>query len=213
MAASTGVTADDIDTLLERYLGLLDEYTKLRAALTDLLSSVYQNIARANFSAERGIRYGQEMFDERMQASRSLAITFGEDETPKFEITSYGKEKKEIRRDVKEDADEAETQDEKERVQKPSDPLRWFGILSPMPLRQAQSKSIQAVEQIMPKLVAIKAEMADVEIRVRRARKKRAKAEAAAMKKLADLDLNDEKVPAKEDSASPLQKDTEVAGE
>ncbi|KAB5570026.1 hypothetical protein GE09DRAFT_693119 [Coniochaeta sp. 2T2.1] len=194
-APPTGMPADDIDGLLERYLGLLDEYTKLRSALTALQSSIYQNIARANFSAERGIRYGRDMYDERMQASRSLTITEREDDTPIFEVAPSAEEKEEARGPAEKEAlgdgekdtngtgAEKEKEDDSQKAQKPRDPLRWFGILTPLPLRQAQSKSIEAVEEIIPKLATVNAQMADVEIRVRRARKKRAKAEAAAVKK------------------------------
>lgn len=171
--ASTGTPTDDIDSLLERYLGLLDEYTKLRSSLTDLQSRIYQNIARANFSAERGVRYGQELYDQRMQSSRALVISNGDNNnTPNFKIVP--------RTGVDQD-DEGDEEKEKS-AEKPRDPLRWFGILTPMPLRQAQSQAAEAVEEIIPKLVSVSAEMADVEIRVRRARKKRAKAEAAAEK-------------------------------
>ena len=48
-----------IDTLLERYLGLIDEYSQLREDLSRLQRGMFQDIARANFSAERGVRYGR----------------------------------------------------------------------------------------------------------------------------------------------------------
>jgi len=60
---------------------------------------------------------------------------------------------------------------------KSNDPIRWFGILTPLPLRQAQAHAIQAVEELIPKLASVSAEMAAVELAVRRARKKRTKAE------------------------------------
>jgi hypothetical protein len=188
MAASAAIPADDIDGLLERYLGLLDVYTKLRSTLTALQINVYQGIARANFSAERGIRYGQELYDERMQASRSLTITHGEDGTPKFDVVYHRDGIEGSQGDGRHEASDAEKEhgkeadDEKDKVQKPSDPLRWFGILTPMSLRLAQSKAIEAVEQVIPQLATVDAEMADIEIRVRRARKKRSKAGAAARK-------------------------------
>ncbi|EEU43278.1 uncharacterized protein NECHADRAFT_83856 [Fusarium vanettenii 77-13-4] len=75
-----------IDALLERYLGLLDEYTQLRKSLSQLQSNVYQNIARANFAGERGMRYGQDHYDERMQAIRLLDIEVDEKEIPSFSI-------------------------------------------------------------------------------------------------------------------------------
>jgi len=204
MAVPTGIPADDIDGLLQRYLGLLEDYTKLRASLTALQAIIYQDIARANFSAERGVRYGQDLYDERMQRSRDLNIIRGENGTPIFEVTAQETRGNDSQEDMKHEANEADVDDEaekeEEKPRKSNDPLRWFGILTPMPLRQAQSRSIEAVEQIIPRLVSVDAEMADVEIRVRRARKRRAKAEAAAVKQLAG---DVEKVTLEEKSAAP----------
>ncbi|KAK8140380.1 hypothetical protein PG984_000446 [Apiospora sp. TS-2023a] len=226
-----------IDHLLEQYLHLLHEYTSLRAELNKLQAGLYQNLARANFAAERGMRYGQDQYDDRMQASRRVNVALPSSSVcPTFEMVN-----------VEEDDDAADTTSEKKTAQAPSvsksevaaseeeekvtqgganssrqaaegpeggegmkeeaaepiassaketkpktsepkakkkskDPLRWFGLITPMPLRQAQAQSVQAVEEIIPRLVSINAEMAQVEIEVRRARKKRAKAEAAARK-------------------------------
>ncbi|KAI1451025.1 hypothetical protein F5Y02DRAFT_366732 [Annulohypoxylon stygium] len=192
---------DHIDKLLERYLHLLHEYTTLRDQLSSLQTGMYQNIARANFAAERGLRFGQDHYDERMQASRTVLITKDEDQespVPKFAIEAEpkesgkgaasngdgaedvvaegGGEKKEADVDAAADVDVSPP-----KIQR-KDPLRWFGLLTPMALRQAQAQSIEAVEQVIPRLVSVNAEMAQVEIEVRRARKKRAKAEAAAKK-------------------------------
>ncbi|GJC95287.1 hypothetical protein CH63R_02776 [Colletotrichum higginsianum IMI 349063] len=207
-----------IDTLLERYLVLLDEYTTLRERLTRAQVGMYQNIARANFSAERGVRYGPDYYDERMRASRVLAVSVDGRNVPRFEIvqpadavtepkamgTNEARNPKDKGRS-RSDADEApdyaageatfadEVKDEKEangeEVEKTkkqkkgnSDPLRWFGILAPLPLRQAQTLSVHIVEDVIPRLVSVDAEMKDVEIEVRRARKRRAKTEAASKK-------------------------------
>ncbi|KAI1804406.1 hypothetical protein F4811DRAFT_520496 [Daldinia bambusicola] len=205
---------DHIDTLLERYLHLLHEYTTLREQLSSLQTGMYQNIARANFAAERGIRFGQDYYDERMQASRRVAITTpegdgGRQDVPVFAVTagsepSSGTSEEDetiiddsgvVKEDVasKEGGEEEEEEEEGEKreekgketpklsqKQAQKDPLRWFGLLTPMPLRQAQAQSIQAVEQVIPRIVSVNAQMANVEIQVRRARKKRAKAKAEA---------------------------------
>ncbi|OTB20373.1 hypothetical protein K445DRAFT_312821 [Daldinia sp. EC12] len=208
---------DHIDLLLERYLHLLHEYTTLREQLSTLQTGMYQNIARANFAAERGMRFGQDFYDERMQASRKLAITpaGGNNDdnnqehivpVPVFVITAAGSTEPEVpekgatttstaststttddgirhEEGEKEEEEEEETREPSPKKERRNDdPLRWFGLLTPMPLRQAQAQSIQAVEQVIPKLVSVNAQMAQVEIEVRRARKKRAKAEAAAVK-------------------------------
>ncbi|KAI0902474.1 hypothetical protein F4806DRAFT_490947 [Annulohypoxylon nitens] len=192
---------DHIDNLLERYLHLLHKYTTLRDQLSSLQTGMYQNIARANFAAERGLRFGQDHYDERMQASRTVLITKDEGQespVPKFAIEA---EPKESRKEAASNGDgaeevvaegggekkEADVVDADVDVSPPKiqrkDPLRWFGLLTPMALRQAQAQSIEAVEQVIPRLASVNAEMAQVEIEVRRARKKRAKAEAAAAKK------------------------------
>ncbi|WQF76010.1 hypothetical protein CDEST_01024 [Colletotrichum destructivum] len=207
-----------IDTLLERYLVLLDEYSTLRERLTRAQVGMYQNIARANFSAERGVRYGPDYYDERMRASRVLAVSVDGRNVPRFKIVqpadavtepkATGTNEARGRKDKgrsRSDADEApdyaageatsadEVKDEKEsngeEVEKTkkqkkgnSDPLRWFGILAPLPLRQAQTLSVHIVEDVIPRLVSVDAEMKDVEIEVRRARKRRAKTEAASKK-------------------------------
>ncbi|GKT43941.1 uncharacterized protein ColSpa_04122 [Colletotrichum spaethianum] len=205
---------DHIDSLLERYLVLLDEYTVLRERLGKAQVGMYQNIARANFSAERGVRYGPDYYDERMRASRVLDISANPRGVPRFEVvqpadavtvpkaagveaeaeTREGRASGDADEAPRNGADEAtsadeakgEAETEKEeqakKQKKSSDPLRWFGILAPLTLRQAQTLSVQAVQDIIPRLVSVDAEMKDVEIEVRRARKRRAKAEAALKK-------------------------------
>jgi hypothetical protein len=61
------------------------------------------------------------------------------------------------------------------------DPPRMFGILTPQSLRTAQKEAVEMVEGIIPRLVSIDAEMREVEIQVRRARKFRGKAEGVEL--------------------------------
>ncbi|KAM0349353.1 hypothetical protein ACHAPU_003762 [Fusarium lateritium] len=180
-----------IDQLLQRYLGLLDEYTQLRQSLSQLQSSVYQNIARANFSAERGMRYGPDHYDERMQATRLLSIEQGENKEPVISVVDAPDEEQEEVEEAGSSTGESHntsklnTEEEKpaeKKRKKNKNPLHWFGLFAPMPLRTAQTQSVQAVEDLIPRLVSVNAEMLNVEIEVRRARKRRAKAEAAEKK-------------------------------
>ncbi|KAK7414404.1 hypothetical protein QQX98_006769 [Neonectria punicea] len=181
-----------IDELLERYLGLLDEYTVLRQKLSHLQSGVYQNIARANFSGERGMRYGQDHYDERMQASRRLTIDVNKKLQSVFTVVEAHVEKqaeetaetgKEAEEKTEEQGDKEDAEDTAQKKSKPKTPLRWFGLFAPTPLRAAQTQSVQAVEEVIPRLVSLNSQMLDLEIEVRRARKRRAKAEAASEKK------------------------------
>jgi hypothetical protein len=175
---------------LERYLGLLDEYTQLRQSLSQLQSGIYQNIARANFSGERGMRYGQDQYDERMQAIRLLSIGQNEHQAPIFSLFNAPEEEEEEEKGEERDESsvtdgpKSETGEEKqsEKKRRNKNPLHWFGLFAPMSLRTAQTQSINAVEDIIPRIVSINAEMLDVEIEVRRARKRRAKAEMAEKK-------------------------------
>ncbi|RYP47411.1 hypothetical protein DL768_006526 [Monosporascus sp. mg162] len=234
-----------VDALLERYLHLLHEYTALREQLNALQAGMYRDIARANFTAERGMRYGSDHYDERMRASRRVAITTvtttaADDDanappsTTSFETITWEEEEEpdatpptpdpapsvslppetaagasssdggafEAEEEVKDDgAGAAEDtakphHPEKRKEMRRRDPLRWFGLLTPMALRQAQAQSIRAVEQVIPRLVSVNAEMARVEIEVRRARKKRAKAEIAASRKEHEESLRSEEITA-----------------
>ncbi|UKZ71360.1 uncharacterized protein TrAtP1_012320 [Trichoderma atroviride] len=183
-----------IDSLLERYLSLIDEYSRLREELTKLQTGVYQNIARANFAGERGMRYGQDHYDERMRALRVLDVELAEDNS-REEADKGNDSLKEEETEKEEAADinaqenpadgTEEQQNDKEKkdeikAKKPiHNPLHWFGLLAPQPLRAAQTLSIQAVQEAIPRLVSVNAEMEHVEIEIRRAKKKRAKAMAA----------------------------------
>lgn len=197
------MTSETIDGLLARYLGLLHEYTELRSQLSTHQASMFGNLARANFSAERGFRYGPDHFDGRMQALVRLCVS--DDDSNSQPATSFAvtRPKKEIKAEVADDnkeSKESDESDEKKREEEtdtakedtrnakpkksnkkkepagPRDPLQWFGVLTPLALRQAQSEAIEVIDNIVPRLAALSAEMAAVEIEVRRARKKRARA-------------------------------------
>ncbi|KIH91854.1 hypothetical protein SPBR_02040 [Sporothrix brasiliensis 5110] len=197
------MTSESIDGLLARYLGLLHEYTELRGQLSTHQASMFGNLARANFAAERGFRYGPDHFDGRMQALVRLNIAEDSKGTePAAASFAVARPRKGVKADVTDDKESKESldleSDEKKyeaedadntttrpmsrksnQTKKPSgprDPLQWFGVLTPMALRQAQQEAIEVIDNIVPRLAALSAEMAAVEIEVRRARKKRARA-------------------------------------
>ncbi|POS76850.1 hypothetical protein DHEL01_v204761 [Diaporthe helianthi] len=202
--------SDAIDTLLERYLALLDEYTILRARLSQLQTGMFQHLARANFSAERGMRYGPDFYDERMQALRQVSISTTEGRLPIFTVSHSSQARGEESGGGGDDdcpladkqekaavAAEAPPVGEQQPVpagtdtaeseagpkkQNARDPLRWFGVLTPLSLRQTQASAAEAVDQVVPRLASLSAEMQDLEIQVRRARKRRAKERAATTK-------------------------------
>ncbi|KAL2188927.1 hypothetical protein L209DRAFT_251991 [Thermothelomyces heterothallicus CBS 203.75] len=310
---ATEAESQRIDALLARYLALLDEYAALRTRLGDLQAAVFRDLARANFAAERGVRYyGRDYYDERMQAVRRVrvrmpvpvpvpvpaqtqarargsgggagggeegrssgdldlednrAVTNGsangaeraeaaataglggeegaravngasggegeggrEEEGggekgggwtgPVFSVEVYpppGGEREDSESTVKRPGQEESGPNgkgasglvEKEAGKGEADgdgdgdgegdkyEKRWGGggstitatatATTTTTTRQAQSHSIKAVEEIIPRLATLSAEMAGVELEVRRARKRRARAEKAEEKRLAEL--------------------------
>jgi vacuolar-type H+-ATPase subunit D/Vma8 len=135
-----------LDRLLEKYLTTLHEYQHARQTLSKNLSSGYLNLAQANRSATTGRRYGQDYYDERMQAKRRVAVT---DENL---VAIY-------------DGPQAEEED------KPPDPLRWFGILVPPALRTAQANFVNAVEGPLPQIVNTMSQLRQLEHEISRTRK------------------------------------------
>lgn len=244
-----------IDILLERYLNLLDEYTTLRFNLSRLQTQTFQHLARANFSAERGVRYGADYYDERMQASRRVVVSsspvvaaaaateaatdanmsapvfhivgkeedvvVGSSDDPgrgadKESANAFNPTNKNQNEEEEEEKEEehhhapdtssppptADSNDKAEQVKNETiltrrnnknDPLRWFGVLTPMALRQTQACTVQTVEDIIPRLVSVDAAMRQVEIEVRRAKKRRAKADKASSSNIATVASSAEK--------------------
>ncbi|KAF1947228.1 hypothetical protein EJ02DRAFT_430056 [Clathrospora elynae] len=79
-----------LDSLLERYLHTLDKYEKVGRELSKQLSSGYMSLAQANFhNSSSAIKYGQDCYDERMQAIRKINISEdGKTSRPHFSVQS-----------------------------------------------------------------------------------------------------------------------------
>jgi hypothetical protein len=157
------------------------------------------SIARANFSNSYNMRYGQDRFDERMQASRRVSITPSDLEILESAIsfrlnTSSGPSQSSPAIDEKlaelklskDDEQKDEAQEKNIPADTPSanssrpempprDPLRWFGILTPQPLRSAQKSAIALVNAV-PRLCTVDTQLKELEIQIRRARKKHVRA-------------------------------------
>lgn len=63
-----------LDELLEQYLNTLDEYQKGQQQLALHLTPGFMSLAKANFNNTSRTRYGQDYYDERMQASRMINV-------------------------------------------------------------------------------------------------------------------------------------------
>ncbi len=74
-ARTTEVSLERLDSLLETYLELLDQYTTLRTQLSKQFSDGFFSLTRANHTSPSlgsGRRYGEEGYDERMKAGRRV---------------------------------------------------------------------------------------------------------------------------------------------
>jgi hypothetical protein len=141
------------------------------------------NLSRANFTSQNNIRYDTSGFDDRMQALRSCDVTIPENASntqpapPTFAIKDTSLL----------DRPNEGTEDTKTAPTK-RDPLKMFGLFIPQALRLSQVDSVKIVESIIPGLVNTEREMAEVEIRIRRARKYRRKIETAEVKKSSSIE-------------------------
>lgn len=192
MSTSSQQLSAEIDRLFEQYLSLLDQYDSLRKRLSALQSSTLQSLARANFEAPRGTRYGEDLYDARMQATRLCRVTEDpETATTHFTIATASANTERADSVDSEGTPKSDIEDENKSVgadrekatevqsAKAKDPIRMFGILNiPTSLRTAQSEAVKLVE-VIPQLVTVDAQMKEVEIQIRRARKHRVKAESA----------------------------------
>ncbi|KAL8784543.1 MAG: hypothetical protein Q9213_003891 [Squamulea squamosa] len=175
---------EDLDDLLERYLDLVHRYDSLHQSMAKDLASGYFSLAQANFSNHNRIRFGQDFYDDRMQASTTFYISPSMDETvddadierspqdtiyvTTVQTTSKGPETKQTATDE----DSRKPQTERSSISSVSDPLKWFGILVPPTLRASQASFRKVVIETIPVLANLSKEMKSMEIEIRRTRKK-----------------------------------------
>lgn len=170
-----------LNDLLERYLNLLDRYQRLQQGLTESFSSGYLSIAQANFSNANKIRYGQDYYDDRMQASARVSV---DESQPFFSVSTPTGSKLPTRFGTNEGEKEQLLEDDETKILSETeetsfearDPLYWFGILVPQTLRNAQGSFQLAVIRSIPELASTAKEMKETEIEIRRTRKKLRKA-------------------------------------
>ncbi|KZZ86675.1 hypothetical protein AAP_06337 [Ascosphaera apis ARSEF 7405] len=173
-----------IDELLIRYLDLLDQYQKEQDKINRSFSSGFLCLARANLNSTSGHRYGQNYYDERMKALKTIEMEVHQNEhatevyslklapvhidTPAAspapssanpspdceDLNNEDSAEKQDGESEKSDIDDKSTSqhddgDDGEDTGKKShtiDPIRWFGILVPQALRDAQSSFTKAVD-------------------------------------------------------------------
>ena len=186
-----------LDTLLAQYLALLHDYTDNRASLSTQFSAGFFNLAQAQRSSllPPGQRYGEEMYDQRMKAIRRMRVKATEEggdvecevcRYPEMEAKQEGAPMKTEAEDRSEQTESSENpaptpeDDQTSRRLKPGqptptpepppDPLLQFGLLTPQPLRNAQS-SFTASLSLIPDLINTTAQMTRLEAEIERVRK------------------------------------------
>ena len=151
---------DRLDGLFEKYLILLDKYQKARQELSEHLSSAFLDLAQANRSASAGRRFGQDYYDERMQALRRVSVDGSESGPVGITVAR-----------IPEPAPGENDEKGEQRKQNMDDPLRWFGILVPPALRSAQANFVSAVEGPIPHIITLTKELRELEHQIARLRK------------------------------------------
>ncbi|KAL8820961.1 MAG: hypothetical protein Q9223_000915 [Gallowayella weberi] len=175
---------DGLDSLLERYLDLVHRYCSLQQDVAKDFASGYFSLAQANFSNHNLLHYGQDFYDDRMQALTTFYINPSTDELDDsttveqslhdtISLTTMpptGKSAETRQTIQKEDSETSQ----RETSSEPAipDPLKWFGILVPPALRATQMSFKHAVIEAIPLLANLTNEMKSMEIEIRRMRKK-----------------------------------------
>jgi hypothetical protein len=111
-----------------------------------------------------------------MQSLRKVVVEdVGENSIPRFTITSSTTKQKpeNISSNIIDDKDSAADSE----TQRSSDPIHWFGVLIPQPLRDAQTQFSSVIDVSISRILNLTGEMRLLEIEIARARKAIKKAE------------------------------------
>ncbi|THX54508.1 hypothetical protein D6D06_05452 [Aureobasidium pullulans] len=73
---------DQLDALWEKHLTLLDSYHQAQQQLARHFSSAFFDLAQATFKSTTRVRYGQEYYDDRMQATRRFEASTDDNDLP-----------------------------------------------------------------------------------------------------------------------------------
>jgi coiled-coil domain-containing protein 115 len=137
------------------------------------------DLARANHSGTK--RYGQDYYDYRMQAQRIVNIN--------TDIAAKASAANGISNGHVDTDPPAVKLSVKSRLSyfngesdiiKLKDPLTWFGLLTPQPLRSAQAAFAQTVEHSIPRVLNATSQLRQMEIEIGRLRKYIRKLEKSA---------------------------------
>lgn len=204
--AGTGVEElrDQLDALWDKHLTLLDAYHQAQQQIARHFSSGFFDLAQATFKSTTRVRYGQEYYDDRMQATTRFeasidnkdvsCLALRNNDIPSLstkdmarETTKESTEKsqvpdkepnKQTHEDKSEEQEENIKSEDKEQAHtKIRDPLHWYGILVPPSLRASQKSFNSAIHD--PVITAANSAQAlrRVDMDIRKLRKDIKKAE------------------------------------
>jgi hypothetical protein len=146
---------DRLDELWESYLTLLDAYTKAQDEIKKHLILGFLSLARAQSSAPLGRRYGQDWYDERMKAQRTVHVSSDPCKTRDVSIStglqrlSISLTETSTKTELKDTTDEPAVEGEKSQpTQQPSPP----GTPEPE-AREQSTQDEKGVEEEKPKPV------------------------------------------------------------
>ncbi|KAH0375850.1 hypothetical protein KCU92_g10038, partial [Aureobasidium melanogenum] len=77
---------DQLDALWEKHLTLLDSYHQAQQQIARHFSSGFFHLAQATFKSTTRVRYGQEYYDDRMQATTRLDASVDDQDLPRLAL-------------------------------------------------------------------------------------------------------------------------------
>lgn len=80
--ASVQELRDKLDALWEKHLTLLDSYHQAQQDIARHFSSGFFDLAQATFKSTSRVRYGQESYDDRMQATTRFNVSIDDQDVP-----------------------------------------------------------------------------------------------------------------------------------
>jgi hypothetical protein len=193
---------DQLDALWEKHLILLDSYRQAQQQIARHFSTGFFDLAQATFKSTTRVRYGQEYYDDRMQATTRfetsvdnqgtprLALNVGATPSPSTEPANTESTSNEKSPDSDKSSDEKEQEnkaEEREHEDKPDDkekahnkvrdPIHWYGILVPPSLRSCQKSFISAIDDPIIHAANSAQALHRIDIDIRKLRKDIKKAE------------------------------------
>ncbi|KAH0145888.1 hypothetical protein KCU67_g12461, partial [Aureobasidium melanogenum] len=114
---------DQLDALWEKHLTLLDSYHQAQQQIARHFSSGFFHLAQATFKSTTRVRYGQEYYDDRMQATTRLDASVDDQDLPRLALQVNDTTSPSTKHSTNQSSDEkADEKDEDTPAQQPTPP-------------------------------------------------------------------------------------------